>query len=115
MSRGLMLTRQAAKAPARVVSAERMYEIVRAPLITEKATMGQEFNQYSFNVSIDASKPEIKAAVEELFSVKVRAVNTSILKGKVKRFRGHKGKRNDTKKAVVRLQDGYQIDLSTGL
>jgi large subunit ribosomal protein L23 len=110
-----MLTRRAVKAPAKAVSAERMYEILRAPLITEKATMGQEFNQYSFTVSLDADKVEIKAAVEELFKVKVRAVNTSILKGKVKRFRGHKGKRSDVKKAVVRLEDGYQIDLSTGL
>ncbi len=82
MSRGLMLTRRAVKAPAKAVSVERMYEILRAPLITEKATMGQEFNQYSFTVSLDADKVEIKAAVEELFKVKVRAVNTSILKGK---------------------------------
>ena len=115
MSRGLMLTRRARKASATTVSAERMYEVLRSPLVTEKATMGQEFNQYSFVVSLDASKPEIKAAVEGLFNVKVRAVNTSILKGKVKRFRGHKGKRNDMKKAIVRLQDGHQIDLATGL
>ena len=115
MSRGLMLTRRARKAPAKAISAERMYEVLRSPLVTEKSTMGQEFNHYSFVVSLDASKPEIKAAVEELFKVKVKAVNTSILKGKVKRFRGKVGKRNDLKKAIVRLEDGYQIDMATGL
>ncbi len=98
-----------------VTVTERDYQVIVAPLITEKATMGSANSQVSFKVAIDATKPEIKHAVEALFNVEVRAVNTSILKGKVKRFRGHLGKRSDAKKAIVTLAEGQTIDMSTGL
>ncbi len=97
------------------VSKERMFEIIRAPVITEKATMGSEHGQVTFRVPLDATKPEIKAAVEELFKVKVRAVNTLRQKGKVKRFRGRLGVRSDTKKAMVTLVEGHSIDVTTGV
>ena len=96
-------------------SAERKFELLRAPIITEKSTLLSEFNQVSFRVPMDASKPEIKAAIEDLFKVNVTAVNTLINKGKVKRFRGHPGKRIDTKKAIVTLAEGQSIDVSTGV
>jgi large subunit ribosomal protein L23 len=101
--------------PAVVLSDERKYEIIRRPLITEKATLLSEHNQVSFLVSLDASKPEIKAAVEALFKVKVTAVNTLRQKGKVKRFRGRTGRRQDVKKAMVTLAEGHSIDVTTGL
>jgi large subunit ribosomal protein L23 len=91
------------------------YDIVRNPVVTEKSTTASEHNQVVFDVKIDATKPEIKAAVEQLFSVKVKAVNTLVRKGKVKRFRGKLGVRNDAKKAIVTLVDGQSIDISTGL
>jgi len=94
---------------------ERMYEIVRSPIITEKATVITEYNQVSFRVPVGASKPEIRAAVEGLFDVKVTSVNTILQKGKVKRFRGIKGKRPDYKKAIVTLADGDSIDITTGV
>jgi large subunit ribosomal protein L23 len=94
---------------------ERMYEIVRSPVITEKATVITEFNQVSFRVPVSATKPEIRAAVEGLFDVKVTSVNTILQKGKVKRFRGIKGKRPDYKKAIVTLAGGDSIDITTGL
>jgi large subunit ribosomal protein L23 len=97
------------------LSKERMYDIIRAPLITEKATMGSEHNQVTFKVPLDASKPEIKAAVEGIFGVKVKAVNTSVLKGKVKRFKGRLGERSDIKKAIVTLAAGHSIDVTTGV
>jgi len=93
----------------------RHYDVIVSPAITEKSTMASEFNQVVFNVAKKASKPEIKAAIEALFGVKVRAVNTSIRKGKVKRFRGTKGRLSDVKKAVVTLAEGHSIDVSTGL
>ena len=96
-------------------SRERMYAIIRSPMITEKATLLSEFNQVSFRVPLDAAKPEIKAAVEGLFSVKVTAVNTLRQKGKVKMFRGRRGKRVDTKKAIVTLAEGQSIDITTGI
>ncbi len=98
-----------------VISKERMYDVVRAPVITEKATMGSEHNQVTFKVPLDATKPEIKAAVEGIFGVKVTAVNTLIAKGKVKRFRGRPGVRSDVKKAVVTLAEGHSIDVTTGV
>lgn len=98
-----------------VISKERMYDVVRAPVITEKATMGSEFRQVTFKVPLDASKPEIKAAVEGIFGVKVTAVNTLITKGKVKRFRGRPGVRSDVKKAIVTLAEGHSIDVTTGV
>ena len=91
------------------------YDIIRKPLITEKATMASEANAVVFEVAIAANKPMIKEAVEALFGVKVKAVNTSITKGKVKRFRGQMGKRKDVKKAYVTLEEGNTIDVSTGL
>ena len=98
-----------------VVSKERMYDIIRGPVITEKATMGSEHNQVTFKVSLDAAKPEIKAAVEGVFGVKVTAVNTLVVKGKAKRFRGRPGQRSDVKKAVVTLAEGHSIDVTTGV
>lgn len=91
------------------------YDIIRNPVVTEKSTLASEANQVVFDVAIDASKPEIKQAVEDLFSVKVKAVNTLVRKGKVKRFRGVTGRRKDVKKAVVTLVEGQTIDISTGL
>ncbi len=96
-------------------SQERIFEVLRAPVITEKATLASEHNQVVFRVPMDATKTEIKAAVEGLFKVKVEAVNTIRVKGKVKRFRGRLGKRNDYKKAMVRLAEGQSIDVTTGL
>jgi len=96
-------------------SMERKYELLRSPVITEKSTLLSEHNQVSFRVPLDANKLEIKAAVEDLFKVKVTAVNTLRTKGKVKMFRGRKGKRNDTKKAVVTLAEGHSIDVTTGV
>jgi large subunit ribosomal protein L23 len=93
----------------------RHYDVIVSPAITEKSTMASEQNQVVFNVARKASKPEIKAAIEALFSVKVTAVNTHIRKGKVKRFRGTIGRQSDVKKAVVTLADGQSIDVSTGL
>lgn len=91
------------------------YDVIRKPIITEKATMASENGAVVFQVAIDATKPEIKEAVEALFGVKVKAVNTTITKGKVKKFRGKTGVRNDVKKAYVMLEDGNTIDVSTGL
>ena len=91
------------------------YDVIRSPVVTEKSTMASEHSQVVFDVAIDATKPQIKAAVEGLFSVKVKAVNTNIRKGKVKRFRNVKGVRNDVKKAIVTLVDGQSIDISTGV
>ncbi|KPN64043.1 LSU ribosomal protein L23P [Aliiroseovarius crassostreae] len=92
-----------------------LYDVIRKPIITEKATLASENGAYVFEVAIDANKPSIKEAVEALFDVKVKAVNTTITKGKVKRFRGQIGKRKDVKKAYVTLEEGNAIDVSTGL
>lgn len=91
------------------------YDVIRKPIITEKATMVSENGAVVFEVAIDSNKPQIKEAVESLFGVKVKAVNTTITKGKAKRFRGHLGKRKDVKKAYVSLEEGNTIDVSTGL
>ncbi len=91
------------------------YDVIRKPIITEKATMASENNAVVFEVAIDANKPQIKEAVESLFNVKVKAVNTTITKGKVKRFRGLLGRRKDVKKAYVTLVEGNTIDVTTGL
>ncbi|WP_371170307.1 50S ribosomal protein L23 [Aliiroseovarius sp. 2305UL8-7] len=92
-----------------------LYDVIRKPLITEKATMASENGAVVFEVAIDSNKPQIKEAVETLFGVKVKAVNTTITKGKVKRFRGQLGKRKDVKKAYVTLEEGNTIDVTTGL
>ncbi len=94
---------------------EAMYQIIRAPLITEKMTILNEGGQVGFKVAINATKPQIAAAVEALFNVKVISVNTLIQKGKTKRFRGRPGVRSDVKKAIVTLAPGQSIDLSTTL
>jgi large subunit ribosomal protein L23 len=93
----------------------RHYDTILAPVITEKATLLTEQNKVVFQVAKDATKDEIAAAVEELFKVRVIKVNTMITKGKTKRFRGILGKRSDVKKAIVTLQEGQTIDISTGL
>ncbi len=92
-----------------------MYDVIRRPLITEKATTASEYGAVVFEVAMAATKPQIRDAVETLFGVKVKAVNTSITKGKVKRFRGRPGKRRDMKKAYVMLEEGNTIDVTTGL
>ncbi len=94
---------------------ERMLSILVAPVITEKSTMGSQYSQVTFKVTPDATKPEIKDAVETVYKVKVKSVNTTILKGKTKRFRGVAGVRSDVKKAIVTLEAGQQIDVSTGV
>ena len=96
-------------------SRDRMYEVIRGPVVTEKATLLSEHNQVSFRVSLDATKSEIRAAVEELFKVKVTAVNTLRQKGKRVRFRGRPGRRSDTKRAIVTLAEGQSIDITTGI
>ena len=93
----------------------RHYDVILSPLITEKATALSEHNKVVFRVRPDATKPQIKEAVEKLFDVKVVSVNTLVTKGKRKVFRGRKGQRSDVKKAVVTLQEGQTIDVTTGL
>lgn len=102
-------------AATKVLGEERVYELVLRPVITEKATLGSEHGQVTFRVPLDATKPEIKSAVERLFDVKVTAVNTVRVKGKVKRFRGRRGRLSDYKKAVVTLAEGHSIDVTTGI
>jgi len=92
-----------------------LYDVILAPLITEKATMASEYNQIIFRVRKNASKPQIQEAVERLFNVKVKAVNTLNREGKKKRFRGIPGKQKSMKKAIVTLEDGHSIDVTTGL
>ena len=91
------------------------YDVIRSPVITEKSTEASEHNKIVFQVSKSATKPEIKAAVEALFKVKVKSVNTLIRKGKVKRFRGIVGRQSDTKRAIVTLAEGQSVDVTTGL
>jgi large subunit ribosomal protein L23 len=101
--------------PAKLARDAHHYDVILAPVITEKATMASEANQVIFKVRKNATKPEIKAAVERLFDVKVEAVNTLIRKGKRKVFKGTRGVRSDLKKAVVTLAEGHKIDVTTGL
>ena len=91
------------------------YDIIRSPLVTEKATIQAENDKVVFNVLKSADKADIKAAVEALVKVKVKSVNTLVRKGKVKRFRGFVGKQDDVKKAIVTLEPGQRIDITTGL
>jgi large subunit ribosomal protein L23 len=93
----------------------RHYDIIVSPVITEKATLASEHNQVIFRVAPHATKPQIKEAVEKLFDVKVKHVNTLIRKGKVRIFRGRRGMLSDVKKAVVTLEEGHRIDVTTGL
>jgi len=94
---------------------EWMYDIVRQPVVTEKSMMGSEHGQVTFRVPGCATKPRIKVAVETLFGVKVKGVNTIVQKGKTKRFKGIMGRRNDVKKAIVTLESGQNIDIGTGI
>lgn len=105
----------AAKKKEKVEIAEWMYEIIRNPIVTEKSTMGSAFGQVTFRVPLSATKPKIKTAVETLFKVDVKNVNTLVQKGKTKRFKGIKAFRGDQKKAIVTLKDGQTIDVGTGL
>jgi large subunit ribosomal protein L23 len=93
----------------------RHYDLILAPVITEKATTASEQNQVMFKVARDATKPQIKEAVEKLFDVKVKRVNTHVRKGKIKAFRGTVGRQQDVKRAVVTLEEGHSIDVTTGL
>ena len=91
------------------------YDVIIAPVITEKSTLVSQDNQVVFKVPMRATKTDVKAAVERLFNVKVRAVNTLVRKGKLKNFRGFSSIQGDTKKAIVTLEKGYSIDVTTGL
>jgi large subunit ribosomal protein L23 len=91
------------------------YDVIRSPVITEKSTMASEQDKVVFNVARTATKGEIKAAVEALFKVKVKGVNTLVRKGKTKRFRGIRGRQSDFKRAIVTLEEGQSIDVTTGL
>lgn len=99
----------------KIEAAEWMYEIIRSPHVTEKATLGSQYSQVTFKVPNTATKPHIKKAVEVLFGVKVKSVNTLIQKGKTKRFKGIAGKRSDFKKAIVTLEEGQTIDAGAGV
>jgi len=98
-----------------IPSDPRLYDVIIAPMITEKSTMASERNQVIFKVAQKATKPQIKEAVEKLFDVKVKAVNTLVRKGKFKAFRGRPGQQSDLKKAIVTLEEGHRIDVTTGL
>ena len=93
----------------------RHYDVILSPVITEKATMASEFNKVTFKVRRDATKPQIKEAVEKLFDVKVKSVNTLVRQGKIKAFRNRLGQQSDVKRAVVTLEEGHRIDVTTGL
>ena len=97
------------------MSSERDYDVIVGPLVTEKATMLSEHGQIAFRVRLDATKPEIRQAVEKLFNVKVTSVNTLRVKGKTKLFRGRRGRRSDYKKAIVTLAEGQNVDYLAGL
>lgn len=106
---------RAIRPPRPAIGRERMLEVIRSPVITEKSTLLSEYNQVTFRVAPDATKPEIRQAVEGLFSVRVAKVNTLRVKGKRKRFRNIPGRRPDWKKAVVTLEEGQSIDIGTGV
>ena len=97
------------------ISENKAYQVILNPLVTEKATQQSEFNKVVFSVPVNATKLEIKTSVEKIFSVKVKTVNTILLKGKIKRFKGVLGRRSNTKKAIVTLAPGDTIDLSAGV
>jgi large subunit ribosomal protein L23 len=91
------------------------HDVIRAPVITEKSTLVSEHNQVVFKVAKGTSKPDIKAAIEKLFNVKVKAVNTQLRKGKMKTFKNIRSRQSDSKRAIVTLEEGYSIDVTTGL
>jgi large subunit ribosomal protein L23 len=107
-------TAKVAAAPSTAEMAKH-YDVILSPWVTEKATNGSQYNQITFKVALGATKPQIRAAVEALFKVEVTGVNTSILGGKTKRFRGRIGTRSDMKKAIVTLKEGQSIDIATGI
>ena len=110
-----MSSRRPRRPAEATLSQQRLYEVIRRPLVTEKSTLRSEHGQIVFQVALDANKFEIKQAVEQLFKVKVRKVNTLRQKGKKKRFRGLPGRRPDVKKAYVTLEEGHSIDVTTGI
>ncbi len=91
------------------------YDLIIAPIVTEKSTTASEYNKIVFKVHREASKTDIKSAVEQLFNVKVKSVNTLVRKGKLKQFRGKRALQSDVKKAIVTLEEGHSIDVTTGL
>ena len=93
----------------------RHYDVIVSPVITEKATMASEFNKVTFKVRRNATKPQIKEAVEKLFDVKVKSVNTLVRQGKIKAFKNKLGQQSDVKRAIVTLEEGHRIDVTTGL
>ena len=93
----------------------RYYDIIVSPVVTEKATLASEHNKVLFKVAAKATKPQIKEAIEKLFDVKVKSVNTLVRKGKQKVFRGNFGSQSDSKRAIVTLEEGHRIDVTTGL
>ena len=93
----------------------RHYDIIVSPVVTEKATVASEHNKVVFKVAAKATNPQIKDAIEKLFDVKVKSVNTLVRKGKTKVFRGQFGSQSDTKRAIVTLEEGHRIDVTTGL
>ena len=97
------------------ISQNKAYQVILNPLVTEKSTQQSEFNKMVFSVPVNATKLEVKSSIEKIFSVKVKSVNTILLKGKVKRFKGVLGRRSNTKKAIVTLAPGNTIDLSAGV
>ena len=97
------------------VSLNKAYQVILSPLVTEKSTQMSEYNKIVFSVPLSVSKFDVKSSIEKIFSVKVKSVNTILLKGKTKRFKGVLGKRSDTKKAIVTLAPGNSIDLSVGV
>lgn len=98
-----------------LIGMERALTVIQAPLMTEKSTLASQFRQYGFKTLLEATKPEIKSAIEQIFKVKVVAVNTLLQKGKTKRFKGREGRRSDYKKAIVTLAEGHTIDVGAGL
>jgi large subunit ribosomal protein L23 len=100
---------------SKTVKDARYYDVIVSPIITEKATMASEHNQVIFKVALNATKPQIKEAIENLFDVKVKRVNTLVRKGKLKVFKGTRAHRSDVKKAIVTLEEGQSIDVTTGL
>lgn len=107
------MSNRTAKYNIKDISEERAYRLLQRPVITEKSTNGSQFGQVTFVVAPDATKPEVKLAVEKVFGVKVTAVNMLTQKGKVKRFKGVLGQRSDVKKAVVTLAEGQTLDVTT--
>ena len=97
------------------ISQNKAYQVILNPLVTEKSTQQSEFNKMVFSVPVNATKLEVKSSIEKIFSVKVKTVNTILLKGKVKRFKGVLGRRSNTKKAIITLAPGNTIDLSAGV